>query len=94
MKTYIGLIVTGLLSLAALVWQRVLLTDAIREELMNHDYTWENMLILQFIWIVLIPFYFLIGVAMRKQKAYKMVLVSIGIYAIMALTASFIAGLL
>ena len=92
MKTYIGLIITGLLSLAAMVYQRVLLTDTIREELLNHNYTLENMLILQFIWLALIPFYFLIGVAMRRQKMYKTIAVAIGVYAIMSIIASFLAN--
>lgn len=94
MKIYIGLAITGLLSLAAMVWQRVLLTDTIRNELMNHDYTVENVFILQFVWLVLIPFYFLIGVAIRNQKTYKMVAVVLIIHSVMAISASYLAGLL
>lgn len=82
----------GILSLAAMVWQRVLLTDTVRNELLNHNYTLENMFILQFIWLILIPFYFLIGVAMRNQKTYKLLITVIGIHAIMSLTAGFIAN--
>lgn len=94
MKTYIGLMITGSLSLAAMVYQRILLTDTIRNELMNHDYTVENVFILQFVWLTLIPFYFLIGVAMRNQKMYKTVAVVLIIHSVMAISASYLAGLL